>query len=103
MVRRLDGVLVIAQTTRSRRTRLFHVQNGVACSGRVAQTVSNWVTYRNDRVVRLKHGLQRDEPRDATPKQGFLLRLQEEVALPPRWAWDFDGSARCAHSGSLRS
>ena len=39
--------------------------------GRVAQTVSDWVTYRNDRVVRLKHGLQRDEPRDATPKQAF--------------------------------
>src|SRR5947209_17007863 len=43
--------------------------NGVVSKGRVAQTVSDWVTYRNDRVVRLKHGLQRDEPSDATPKQ----------------------------------
>src|SRR5437899_10413767 len=56
--------------------------SGVRSKGRVAQTVLDWVTYRNDRVARLKHGRQRDEPRGATPKAGFLLRLQEEVALP---------------------
>jgi hypothetical protein len=51
------------------------MENGVVSKGRVAQTVLDWVTHRNDRVVRPKQGLQRDEPRDATPEAGFLLTL----------------------------
>ena len=62
--------------------------------GRVAQTVLDGVTYRNDRVVRPEQGLQRDEPRDATSEAGLVLTLQEEVALPLCCAWGFDEPMR---------
>src|SRR5439155_26657789 len=93
----------VGSGSNSERFGLSRGRAGVKTQGRVAQTALDWVAYRNDRVVRLKQGLQRDEPRDATAEAGFLLTLQEEVALPPRCAWDFDGPARCARSGSWRS